>query len=202
MTNCKISGSQPVSTFPSRSLFLSGIVHPSPNNNPTMQSQMFRATVRSLSQQVVKKKQKGVITMMLTDVGNFPLIAANSVGALAVIGFASRKSLFHPDVGISGENRFSNEVGNETPSRLESADQFRQQTRTFGRILQPISSPIVSLMTGRKQGGGDVEDKWSLSFLINTDVQAPLEATNHFDDDLFTHIEASEFAMNKADDKI
>lgn len=138
-----------------------------------LQARAFRATLRKFAaeanqqpqQQQARPQTKKLRTsqIVLGDFGNLPLVLANSVGACAILAFGMRKLFFHPDVAIAEVNRFSPEVQNETPQRMESAAQFRDQTRFFASILQPISSFIISTVTGVKQGHGDDEtDQWSL----------------------------------------
>lgn len=174
-----------------------------------IKSRAFRTTLSKLSssspQQLSgphpKVKQRGVKSIMLNDIGNFPLIAANVVGGIALTSFGLRKLFYHPDIGISEVNRFSNEICNETIDRLESADQFRSQTVFFAKVLQPLSSAIMSAELSSPKGYSDETDKWSLSFIRNRDVMEPaLENTNHFDDGLFETVKPSDFAKNQLDE--
>lgn len=171
-----------------------------------MQRTVFRATTRTLANEagaVVKKNQNmGFIKKVVTDPGNIPILAANAAAGSLVLIFGARKLFFHPDIGIADAQRLSNDIQNEGPKRAQDADVFRQQTKLFGSIVQPLSAAIISLMTGQKQGVATKGDKWTLSFLLNTDVNTPLENTNHFDDDLFVNVDADEYALNQPNDEI
>jgi hypothetical protein len=169
-----------------------------------MQRAAFRQTLRVFSESTSNKaKQTSFTKSIFTDTGNIPLVLANAAGCVLVVSFMGRKVFFHPDVGVSSANRFSNDICNETSDRVESAMTFRSQTRFFGSMLTPLAGPIMTFMTGSDRGvAGNYHDKWSLEFLKNTDIEAPLESTNHFDDDLFTETSPCEFSLNTPNDRI
>lgn len=166
----------------------------------------FRQTFSRLSQeqpaaqQIPKVKKLRTSTIFVKDIGNTPILVANAVGATALVTFGLRKLFFHPDVAISEINRFNDPVQNETAQRLESSHAFRAQTRMFANFLVPISSRIISLVSGTKQGYGDENDIWALSFIREREVMEPsYENTNAFDDGLFADVEPSDFAKNEID---
>jgi len=166
-----------------------------------MQSTIFRPTVRQLSKNV--QKHQGFIRKVVTDPGNIPIIGANLAACTLLLTFGSRKLFFHPDVGVSEANRFSDEVQNEGSIRLDQAMNFREQTRFFARVLtgkdESSFSPtnaIMELYTGRK-----ASEKFGLGFLKNTDIALPLESTDYFDDGLFVGNKSTEYSANISNEK-
>ena len=99
--------------------------------------------------------------------------------------------MYHPDISVSDELRFSNAVQNETPVRLQDADSFREHTRFFAKVLEPTAQPLIKLATGYDT----TTAKWNLEF-TKTPVKdlVPLERTNFFDDGLYEETTPSELA--------
>lgn len=156
----------------------------------------FRSTSRSLSNQVVNNtKHAGFIKKVISDPGNIPIIAANLAACGLLTTFGLRKLLFHPDITLGADNRFSPEVQNETGSRLDQALVFREQTRFFARMLYEPTMAILKLSTGTP-----ATEKFHLNFLKDTTIPLPLEATDVFDDDLYRGNKVDAFAANISND--
>jgi len=169
-----------------------------------MQSTLFRQTSRQLAPSI-KNSNLGFFKRVVTDSGNIPIISANLTACALLITFASRKLFFHPDIGISDANRFSQEIQNESATRLDDALTFRGQTRSFARFLtgdeksQNAFSPtniIMEFATGNKPN-----EKFQLGFLKKTDITLPLESTDYFDDGLFVGNSSDNYSANLPNDK-
>jgi hypothetical protein len=115
-------------------------------------------------------------------------------GCLLVVTFLGRKAIYHPDIGISAGNRFSNDIQNEGIGRLEDADAYRQHHIVFAKVLEPLAAPLVSALVGNEVN----TPKWKLNF-AKTPVEdlVPLERTNFFDDGLYEQKKPSSLALNE-----
>jgi len=117
----------------------------------------------------------------------------SGAGAALVLIFGGRKLFYHPDISVSDELRFSNAVQNETPLRLKDADTFREHTRIFATVLEPLAQPMMKAATGYDKNTA----KWNLDF-TRTPVQdlIPLERTNFFEDGLYEETMPSDLASS------
>lgn len=145
-----------------------------------------------IAQNGQKTKQMGFVKQVVTDYGNYPILAANIAAASMIFIFGLRKVFFHPDVSISEMNRLTNEVQNEGPNRMDDAGLFRKQTRMFGELLRLPSIAVMKISTGTDQN-----QKFHLNFLRENEIPLPLESTNYFNDGLFEESEPKAFAKNE-----
>lgn len=161
-----------------------------------MQSLAFRSSRKLLSEVAKNKSQThpGFVKKVISDPGNIPIILANMAAGSMIFIFGARKILFHPDVTFV-DDRFNTEVQNESGKRLDNAYTFREQTRAFARALYQPTQWILRLWLGT-----DASDKFHLHFLKDTHIPLPLEATNHFDDDLYKGNKVEAFAANLSND--
>ena len=153
----------------------------------------FRASraLRVIQQATRPGKQSFFMKNLFTDTGNIPLVIANGAGASLVFIFGARKFLFHPDIGVSEANRFNDAVQNETQSRLDDADAYREQHIAFAKFLQPLADPLMRMWTGNSTNS----PKWRLDF-AQTPVHElkPLESSSYFNDGMYENVPASDYA--------
>eukprot|EP00461_Guttulinopsis_vulgaris_P000469 UN00469 len=141
-------------------------------------------------------KKTSTTKTMLTDPGNYPIIAANLWAATMLVVVSFRRLTFHPDVAVSDELRSSIEVQNEVPKRLEQATTFRSQTEAFANFLVEPTRKVMELFTGTP-----LSTKYELQFIRHQPIDTPLEQTNYFDDGLYSQTHATDYAMNEDNGK-
>lgn len=138
-------------------------------------------------------KQTSFTKDLFTDIGNIPLVAANSCGLALVIGFGSRKLFYHPDISVAEVNRNCPELQNEAPVRYEDAYTFRNQTASFASSIEKYGVPFARLFLGKDQS-----NKWELSWTKTQAEQlVPLERTNYFDDELYSDVQPSQISLSE-----